>query len=609
MYKNHASPLARIVRGIPDSWERVVATATFDEGLYDAVWSPCDRFIAVAGNKSVEVLDAVTLTRLSIFENSSYTARYLRRLCFSPDGRCLTLCVDRGLISWDPQTGSSLSTIPLRPERSGDEPFSFKHSKDGKVIAVAYKPQGIHGGDVGYSSLICTYDHHSGRHVGSHCFPEERIIDPIWTHDEYLQFATINPTSIRIWQCPFTLEPPPVEVAFLSAPDGIVDANRLLFLPSLSRLAFVLGNTIQVWNLKAPKLLLKSEVTPQFYKALPPQSSFSSDGHFFAYTTSNEGVYVWKDSPTGYLPYQWLSFFVDNSLVAPRLSQNTESMIVSLKSKIHRLHTRDQVPSFPSISTRDSRRSDFTLGFSPDQNFAAFTRRMENTVTIIDLKSGEPKWSTDVGLEIGCVGMAGGRAVIAVGKHSIVTWNLPGGDCTFNASIKDIVRTTILGYPGSFLHLGMPCHMSISPDLSRITVMRVTRGSDYSLEVDDVSTGWCLAGVNTRTPLRPHFTLDGREVWTRDYEYGVGEDCEIIEDSESGAVKLKVERAPGGIFKESPSGYAVTDSGWVLSPSSKPLLWLPHRWRSPRLWRTWGGRFLGLLHGELSEVVILEFLE
>ena len=87
----------------------------------------------------------------------------------------------------------------------------------------------------------------------------------------------------------------------------------------------------------------------------PPQSSFSSDGCFFAYTTSGEGVHVWKESPTGYLPYQRLQFFDERSRVAPRLSQNAESIIVSLQSKIHRLHTRDQVPSLPSVSTGDGR--------------------------------------------------------------------------------------------------------------------------------------------------------------------------------------------------------------------------------------------------------------
>ena len=603
MYKNHTSPLARVVRGIPDSWERAVATSTSNEQLFDAVWSPCNRFIAVVRLRSVEVLDAVTLGRLSIFEISSYDTAHLHRLSFSPDGHCLTLCTNKTLISWDLQTGSPLGTIELLPERSDDKPFSFKHSKDGKLIAVASKPWVYGGGDVGYGSFIRTYDHHSGSHIGFHRFPDGRIIHPMWSHDEYLRFATIDSKSIRIWQSPFTLEPTPVEVASLPVPDGITDANRLLFLPSLSRLTFVLGDTIQVWDLKAPKLLLKSKLTPKSNKILPPQSSFSSNGRFFAHTTIGEGVHVWKESPTGYLPYQRLPFFTDWSLVAPRFSPNAESIIVSLESKIHRLHTRDQVPSLPSVSTGDSRRSDFTLGFSPDGNFAVFARRRENTVTVIDLESGEPKWKTDVELGIGCVGMAGGT-VIVVGEDSIVTWKLPGGDRTFNASNKNIVWATILN-PSR--NLGTPWYMSISPDLSRVVVTK--KGSRDILEIYDVSTGSCLASISTSDLLSPWFTRDGREVWASSF----GEQCEIIEEStESGAIELKLQHIPRnslGLFQESSRGYTVTDGGWVLSPSRKRLLWLPHRWRMGERNRTWGGRFLGLLDGELSEVVVLEFLE
>ena len=585
--------------------------------MYDAIWSPCNKFIAVAKDQSVEVLDAITLSRLSIFENSSYATSYLKQLGFSPDGHCLTVCVDKALISWDLQTGSPLGTIPLRPERSGDipfsfdMPFSFKHSKDGRVIAVAYKPLDIDGGDVGCSSFICTYDHHSGRHVGSRRFPKGRIIHPIWTHDEYLRFATIDPKSIRIWQSPFTLEYPPVEVATFPVPDGITDANRLLFLPTPPRLSFVLGDTIQVWDAKASKLLLKSDVTPDSDQRLAPQSSFSSDGRFFAYVTIGEGVHVWKESPTDYLPHQRLQFFDCCSKVAPRFSSNTESIIVSPESKIHRLHAGDQaqVPSLPSVSTGGNRPSNFTLGFSPDGNFAAFARQRASTVTTIDLKSGELKWNTDVGLEIGCVGM-GGDTVIVVGEDSIVTWNLPSGDRTFNTSINDIIRTTILDPSSPSRRLAGPRRMSISLDLSRIVVTGTT-GFDNSLEVVDVSTGSCLARISTEDLLSPRFTRDGREVWASIYD-SFGDQCEIVEDDKSGAIELKVQPIPYqslGLFQESSRGYTVTNGGWVLSPSQKRLLWLPHRWRMGERERAWGGRFLGLLDGELSEVVVLEFLE
>src|ERR1700753_4284109 len=48
IHEQHAHPLARVVQGIPVSWEVVAATANFDEDLDDAAWSPCNRFIAVA---------------------------------------------------------------------------------------------------------------------------------------------------------------------------------------------------------------------------------------------------------------------------------------------------------------------------------------------------------------------------------------------------------------------------------------------------------------------------------------------------------------------------------------------------------------------------------
>ena len=635
MYRHHASPLARVVQGIPDSWERVAATATFDEDLYDVVWSPCNRFIAVAKSQSVEVLDAVTLSRLSIFEKFSYATPY-QWLSFSPDDRCLTLCVNGALISWDIQTGSSLGTIPLRPERLYGTPFSFKHSKDGKVIAVAFKPGNFRDsnfsnsnssnsnssdsnssdskfseGDFEYTSFICTYDHHSGRHVGSHCFQEERIIHPMWTHDEYLRFATTNPESIRIWQSPFTLEHPPVEVASFPVTEWFTDADNLLFLPSLSRLAFVRGDTIRVRDLKAPKLLLESELTPYTYELFPLQGSlmsFSFDGRFFTYTTSSEGVHVWKESPTGYLPYRRLPFSYVRFGAAPQLSPNTESIIISLERKIHRLHTRDQFPSLSSASTGDSRPNDFTLGFSPDENFAAFARRWENMVTIIDLKSGESKWNIDVGLKISCVGMAGGT-VIVVGWGSIVTWNLPSGDRTPNASINDIAYVTIHRHTSPPSFTGVPYYMSISPDLSRIVV---ARESPSSLEVYDVSTGSCLARISTGGLLSPRFTRDGCEVWVGNCD-SFGEQCEIIEDGKSRVIELNLQRTEGPsreFFRESSRGYVVTDGCWVLSPGQKRLLWLPHRWRSDERNRAWGGRFLGLLDAnELSEVVILEFLE
>ena len=627
VHKNPTSPFARVVQGIPGSWERVIATADLSNDSYNVVWSPCNRFIAATESRCFEVFDAVTLSRLAILRCSSYP-RSNNPLGFSADSRCLTLLLGEELVSWDLQTGGPLGTIPSRVDHTYATPFSLKHSSDGKVVAVAYKFQGSHRRHDKSSTFINTYNLLSGRCVGPIHTPEGEIIYPIWTHDEYLRFATIDPRppSIRIWQSPFGSEQSPVEVVSFPAPDEIADVKRFLFLPALYRIAFVLGDTIQVWDLKLkapPKLLLKSGPgltlvgNPREHRFHDfPWGSFSSDGRLFAYAKSGGEVYVWKESPAGYLLHQRLPSKFSSPFLqtppGPLLSPNGESIII-LNWKIHRWHTRDQDLPLPSVSTKDSVTSHFALAFSPSENFAAFARQRGNMVTIIDLQSGELKWTTDMGVGIDCLGIAG-DTVIVVGGDSIVAWNLPGGGRTFNASINDIVRTTIFDRSSPSHDLGLPYHMSVSPDLSRIVVARYpVETNGCSLEVDDVSTGLCLARITTEYLMSPWFTQDGREVWAGCDDPSEGWDqYEITEDSESGAIELTLQsahRRRSGFFRESSRGYIVTGDGWVLSPSLERLLWLPHSWRSDVDNRVWGGRFLGFVHGELSEVVVLEFLE
>ena len=106
-------------------------------------------------------------------------------------------------------------------------------------------------------------------------------------------------------------------------------------------------------------------------------------------------------------------------------------------------------------------------------------------------------------------------------------------------------------------------------------------------------------------------TQGGRQVWDGYGSYVQG--WEIVLDSEPYLAEMKPlapTGCPSDVFPwQSPCGYRVAGDGWVLSPAQKRLLWLPHDWRSHERDRMWSGRFLGLLHGGLPEVVILEFLD
>ena len=548
------------------------------------------------------ILDAATLGRLDTFAiPSQYLDGGYWGASFSPDGHCLTLIGGKQLISWDLQTGGPLGAIPSGLERERcAAAFSSTYSEDGKVVAVAYlAPK---------SNFIRTYDL-SGTEAGHHCTPKGRIIPPIWTHGKCIRFVTINPGSFTMSEVEFALKNPPVEVESLPIADKIVGGRRFLFLPSLSRLALTLGDIIQVWDAKAAKLLLESELPsfpplPSLYDL--PIGSFSSDGRFFVHVNADGITRVWKESPVGYVLHQKLSFSASDLHLIPRLSPSGESIFTSSDYRAYHLwHTRDQVLSLPSVS-----KNDFTLAFSPDGSFVAFARQGGNLVTVFNPFTGDLQSVVDTNMGVVCLGMTG-NAFIVVGEEKIVSWDLPGGDCAFNANINHSVWTTTLNpHEGTF-----KC-ASISPDFSHIAALS---GTDYGanrLRIFDMSTGRPLTNAYAHAVGQSWvgFTLEGREVWNADSDSDSElEGWKIVEDSGSGSIQLELR---GGIVRpslllpwESRRGYEVTGDGWVLSATQKRLLWLPHRWRSEREDRVWSGRFLGLLHEELSDVVILEFPE
>ena len=107
LYEQHAYPFVRIVLGVPFSWEPAIATRQFKQGFLLVTWSPCSKFLAVRGDATIDIIDAVTLSELNTFECSTL----IRQLSFSPGGHLLIGLSDQELISWDLQTVRA--TLPL----------------------------------------------------------------------------------------------------------------------------------------------------------------------------------------------------------------------------------------------------------------------------------------------------------------------------------------------------------------------------------------------------------------------------------------------------------------------------------------------------------------
>ena len=580
----------------------------------EAVWSPCNKLIAVAKFESADILDAATLSKLGTIKSPLSSSG--PGLSFSPDGRFLTQFNDGDLASWDLQTGGPLGIVTSGSDILPRNAFSSTYSADGKMVAVACEvwPDCDDDDDYedDYITFITIYDF-SGTHTRSYYAPEGHIITPIWTHGGFLRFSTVKPSSITTWEVPFTSTHAPVEVETLPIPDESVYGERFLLLPPLFRLAFTLSDTILIWDIRASKLLLKSEPIPELHLVWTPdiaytssRSSFSSDGRFFTCMNATGDVYVWMESTAGYTLHQKLAFADPGGSAGPCLSPDGEFIIMPLRSTIHLWPTGGQILSPSSIPTGDGGdRRDILLGFSPNEKLLALGRRGGNAVTILNLQSGESQWVIEMGVGIEHLGIAQ-STVVVVGKGRVVTWNIPGANCASNAgaNVNDNVQIIVADHFSRSLYSTIDRSTSHDPAGRSRTAVVV----GY-LERPDTQRGYGAPAGRNFGGIMVQF----EPTWQRLTPAGgsLVEGQETVEEGESGVIELKPrEEIPWitVIFPLSNHDCEVTDDGWVLSPNRKRLLWLPHRWRSKEH-RRWDGRFLGLLDGQLAEVVILEFFE
>ena len=612
------------------TWDPTIATTKCPYWIAHAVWSPCSRFIAAMPEDSdVLILDGATLEKVGCFEVIDHG----QDVAFSPGGHLLTWISKQlptpTITSWDFQTGVQVSDFFADDLRPAGEAFSITHSECRTMIGVLFIDvrtddyqgnistcdpiTGIH------DPTLCIYDILSHKPISHHSI-KGLVETTIWTHGKCIQFSTLGPGTITIWEVGFTSKDPPREVKSLLTPNNFESGN-FTFLPTLSRLAFFNGR-VNVWDCEHSKLLLNS-VDPSSATEL----TFSSDGHFLACGTDGPHIYLWKDSPTGYVLHQIFTSGATKQC-SPILSPNGESIAVAEENIIELWHITNSTITPSSVPVPAPWYSKhFILEFSPYGSLAAVVRWAENTVTILSLKSGIPQLVIDTGMKVSGLGMTE-NTVVVVGDGKVVAWSLPVGDQVHSAraNISDGDEITTYDYFPFPEWAEIPM-ASISPDFSCIVVFNHSRTSRTYIHIYDMFTGKHLARVTGQVDVL-WFTPDGHEIWTSCW--GPLNRWKIIKDNESNFQKLEhevlrlkdddddaqdlgdvnqTEDLLSGCPWKSSCDYKVTKDGWILGPSGKRLLWLPQYWQLNKWHCMWHGQFLAFLHCTLPDAVILELPE
>ena len=571
--------MARVVQGVPTSWDPSIATMTFPGKISATSWSPCNKFIATVYHNSpgIVVLDAMTLEQLQTMLPPKQVQFEL--ITLSPGSHLLTgySWWNDCLISWDLQTGGLLSNINTPAH---DKCSSVSYSECGTMIGGLFE-----------GNRVIIYNVLSGTHIFSHKLSQP-IVDKIWTDGEHLQFATVKPGSITIWQVSFTLTHGPTTVGTYSIPNGL-PSKDLVLLPTPLLLASISDGKLLVWDVQNTKILLESAGVKN-----PRSISFSSDGHFFTCGSEGREFHVWKKSPTGYLSHQKLVAGAKGttSLVSP-----SGESVASFGRQVLQLWQIEKSPTLlPDILGQPSSEGTFSLiEFSPDESLVAFTKRLSRRVTVVDLKSGNPHLVIETDTETSGLRITR-DTVIVVGYGKIVTWKLPAGDCVSNA-----MRNTNYSSQTTILH--PQCtnpYASISPNLNYLAIYQ-----HYQIIIYNMHNGERLA-VNKSKKCIPGFTPNNHKLWCAEVS-GEVDQWEIVEENGPNAIRLeKLVGDPEQLSDfpwHSPCSYQVTDDGWILGSGGKRLIWLPYHWRQDSITqRRWSGKFLAIWNWNSLEPSILE---
>ena len=437
--------------------------------------------------------------------------------------------------------------------------------------------------------------------------PGEWKLGAYWTHEGSLRFATApgaaarlepgggSAISIREFRQTSTSHPV-VEVFKIPFCRGTFS-----FSPASFHASFVTEREITILDVRDSKILLHTKATNRSSFFEPP-GQFSPDGCFVACETQSCGIRVWRNTPTGYIPWGTVRsrFPFDGFSISP----TAVSILTWGTGGIQLLHPGNHINTLPMDDDKDDDEDENHLA-STGGVYIATARRWGEAIKVLDSLSSLRQQVVDVRgnptMDIKIVD----NTIFVLGKYKFAKLGLGASgawEFTFDESLAQ---------------LDPPELCALSNDGSQIALVR---GGLFLYNIESRQTSKCRVPRVLRGAKGIQFSPDGRQLWfwTVAYDrrpgYPFDADGYFVQvETEGGRLANPSVRKVKGwslfSFLRSLDGYRIGSGGrWVEDSGGRKLLCLPTNWmvRDAGDMR-WEGNALVLVDSCHPEPIIIQF--
>ena len=408
-----------------------------------------------------------------------------------------------------------------------------------------------------------------------------------WTHEGTLHFATSFERNgkfmINIYKFQPTSIPPLHKLSSFPVPP---QEGNFSFSPVSFHASFVTNTKVVILDVQNSKLLLHSEDV-QVHNA----GQFSPNGCFFACKISMLKIYVWQNTPTGYVP--WRTFTSRLPVLAFLWSPTSDLFLCHCGEEMVLLHPDRH---FDPLSSDENKPNYWPESYSvvhpTDHPYIGIAQQRNGIVTILDSLSATIQWVINTGMEIYDIKMID-NTVYVVDMHKLVSWHFGAGGVVPGVS--------------EALDFGADAQSrALSHDCTQVAFVR--EGVVFLYDVKAQKILKSFKGGGSR-PYRIRFSPDGHQLLCVHLNPLMDGECvklDITEDWSS--MEVTSEHIKGylswyNLF--SSGGYYVgMEMKWVINSGDNKILWLPPHWRRRVRWE---GNYLALVDHLHPIPIIIEF--